>query len=277
MQLDAASAAAGVRLAALATVDSTNREARTRSRSGEAGPLWITAETQTAGRGRGERSWFSPPGNLYASLLMREPAPASRMPELAFVAALAVRDAIAAASPALAPQLALKWPNDVLLGEGKCAGILIEGEHEASAGMSVIIGIGVNCAHHPESPGEVQSRAGEPILYPATALAAHGAEVSREQLFACLSASMLRRLAQWDHGRGFDGILSDWLVAVRGIGEPIRVRTGNGERTGRFSGVDASGRLMLRLNDGRTELISAGDVFPLTEQPASATLLRKAE
>ena len=147
-----------MRLAALAAVDSTNREARTRSRSGEAGPLWITAETQTAGRGRGDRSWFSPPGNLYASLLMREPAPASRVPELAFVAALAVRDAIAATAPALAPQLALKWPNDILLAGGKCAGILIEGEHQTPTATTVIIGIGVNCALYPESPGELLRR-----------------------------------------------------------------------------------------------------------------------
>lgn len=263
MQLDPAAAAAGGRLDALTTVDSTNREARARGRSGERGPLWITAGTQTAGRGRGDRSWFSPPGNLYASLLMREPAPASRVPELAFVAALAVRDAIAAAAPALAPQLSLKWPNDVLLGGGKCAGILIEGEHEPSAGMSVIIGIGVNCAHYPESADELRPREGEPTPYPATALAAHGAEITPEQLFARLSATMLRRLAQWDHGRGFDGILSDWLAVARGIGEPIRVRTGNGERTGHFSGVDATGRLMLGLGSGRTELISAGDVFPM--------------
>lgn len=277
MQLDPAAVGAGVRLAALAAVDSTNREARTRSRSGEAGPLWITAATQTAGRGRGDRSWFSPPGNLYASLLMREPAPASRVPELAFVAALAVRDAIAATAPALAPQLALKWPNDILLAGGKCAGILIEGEHQPATATTVIIGIGVNCALYPEKPGELLRREDQPVLYPATALAAHGAEITPEQLFARLSATMLRRLAQWDHGRGFGGILSDWLAAARGIGEPIRVRTGNGERTGRFSGVDASGRLMLGLSNGQTELISAGDVFPLSEQPASAAPLRKAE
>jgi BirA family transcriptional regulator, biotin operon repressor / biotin---[acetyl-CoA-carboxylase] ligase len=265
MQLDPAAVSAGVRLAALITVDSTNREARARSRSGEAGPLWITAETQTAGRGRGDRSWFSPPGNLYASLLMREPAPPGRVPELAFVTALAVRDAIGAAAPALAPQLALKWPNDILLAGGKCAGILIEGEHDPSAGMSVIIGIGVNCAHYPENAGENLPRAGEPALYPATALSAHGAKVAPEQLFAGLSATMMRRLAQWDHGGGFDGILMDWLAAARGLGEPIRVRTANGERIGRFAGVDAAGRLMLGLSDGGTELISAGDVFPLTE------------
>lgn len=275
MRLDPAAAAAGVRLEALATVDSTNREARMRGRSGERGPLWITAESQTAGRGRGDRSWFSPPGNLYASLLIGEPAPAGRVPELAFVTALAVRDAIAAAAPALAPQLALKWPNDVLLAGRKCAGILIEGDHEPPAGVTVIIGIGVNCAEYPQAPAEPRSN--EPILYPVTALSAHGAEVGPEQLFMRLSATMLRRIAQWDHGDGFAEILKDWLAAACGIGEPIRVRTGGGEKTGRFAGVDASGRLMLAQSGGRTELISAGDVFPLAEHPAAGPPLRKAE
>lgn len=278
MQLDPAAAAAGVRLDALDTVNSTNREARTRSRCGDRGPLWITAETQTAGRGRGDRSWFSPPGNLYASLLMCEPAAIGRVPELAFVAALAVRDAIAAAAPALAPKLALKWPNDVLLAGGKCAGILIEGDHEPATGATVVIGIGVNCVHYPQGQGGSQSHCvNEPILYPATALAVHGAAVTAEQLFARLSATILTRIAQWDHGNGFAPILADWLAAARGIGEPIRVRTSNSEKTGRFTGVDRSGRLMLAQEDGAVELISAGDVFPLVERPAPGALLRKAE
>jgi BirA family biotin operon repressor/biotin-[acetyl-CoA-carboxylase] ligase len=276
MRLDPAAIAAGVRLDALATVDSTNREARTRSYAGERGPLWITAEAQTAGRGRGDRSWFSPPGNLYASLLISEPAPVNRVPELAFVAALAVCDAIAAEAPRLAPQLALKWPNDVLLDGRKCAGILIEGDHQPPAGVTVIIGIGVNCAHCPEGPTELAQHGGEPLLYPATALSAHGAEITPEQLFSRLSRTMLARIAQWDHGNGFAAILADWLAAARGIGEPIHVRTGNGEKTGRFAGVDASGRLMLAQSGGM-ELISAGDVFPLAERPAPRPLRRKAE
>ena len=258
-------------------MDSTNREARTRSRSGELGPLWITAEAQTAGRGRGDRSWFSPPGNLYASLLMSEPAPANRVPELAFVAALAVRDAIAGAAPALAPQLALKWPNDVLLTGCKCAGILIEGDHEPPKGVTVIIGIGVNCAHHPEALTELPPLGDGPILYPATALAAHGAEVTPEQLFTWLSATMVRRVAQWGCGNGFAAVLAEWLAVARGIGESIRVRTGNGEKTGRFAGVDGSGRLMLAQRGGQMDLISAGDVFPLGERLASGPLLRKTE
>jgi BirA family biotin operon repressor/biotin-[acetyl-CoA-carboxylase] ligase len=273
MRLDPAAAAAGVRLDALATVDSTNREARARGRFGECGPLWITAETQTVGRGRGDRSWFSPPGNLHASLLMCESAPAGRVPELAFVAGLAVRDAIAAAASALAPKLALKWPNDVLLAEGKCAGILIEGDHEQPpAGVTVVIGIGVNCAHYPPASAELQPRSvGEPVLYPATALSAHGAEVTAEQLFARLSATMLSRIRQWDHGKGFAAVLADWLAVARGIGEPIRVRTGHGEKTGCFAGIDPSGRLMLARDGGAVELISAGDVFPLAEGSAPAS------
>jgi len=273
MRLDPAAAAAGVRLDALETVDSTNREARTRSRSGERGPLWITAAAQTVGRGRGDRFWFSPPGNLYASLLMVEPAPAGRVPELAFVAALAVRDAIVAAAPLLAPELALKWPNDVLLTGSKCAGILIEGDHEPAGGVTVVIGIGVNCAHYPQAP----AGPGDPILYPATALCAHGAAVTPEQLFAVLSATMLARIAQWDHGNGFAAILTGWLAAAHGIGGPIRVRTGNSEKTGRFAGVDASGRLMLAQDGEPMDLISAGDVFPLAERSGSGSALRKAE
>jgi BirA family biotin operon repressor/biotin-[acetyl-CoA-carboxylase] ligase len=87
---------------------------------------------------------------------------------------------------------------------------------------------------------------------------------------------MLTRIAQWDHGNGFAAILTDWLAAACGIGEPIRVRTGTGEKTGRFAGVDACGRLMLAQNGGVMDLISAGDVFPLAERSASSPL-RKAE
>ena len=82
---------------------------------GERGPLWITAQRQTAGRGRRGRAWVSEPGNLYASLLLTDPAPPEHWPELSFVAALAVHDAVAEVAPALEPRLAIKWPNDLLL------------------------------------------------------------------------------------------------------------------------------------------------------------------
>jgi BirA family biotin operon repressor/biotin-[acetyl-CoA-carboxylase] ligase len=251
MQLDPTASDAGVRLVALGTIGSTNKEARIRARRGERGPLWITAVAQTEGRGRMDRSWVSPEGNLYASLLLCDPAPFERAPELAFVAAVALRDAIVAAAPALARQMCFKWPNDLLLAGEKCAGILIEGDIEADKTVTVVIGIGVNCTRHPPA-----------AVYPATDLRAHGAVITPAELFEKLSAAMCRRLAQWDRGRNFPAILADWLDAARGVGDEITVRSGTGERHGRFVGLDQSGRLVLELRGGGIEKISAGDVFP---------------
>ena len=93
MKLEARASAAGVRLVAHEVLGSTNAEALRLARQGECGPLWVVADRQTAGRGRRGRSWISPPGNLYASLLLTAAAPVEHWPELSFVAALAVHDA----------------------------------------------------------------------------------------------------------------------------------------------------------------------------------------
>jgi BirA family transcriptional regulator, biotin operon repressor / biotin---[acetyl-CoA-carboxylase] ligase len=277
MELDESAVAAGLQLVALDAVDSTNKIALERARRGGRVPLWITAATQSHGRGRGGRVWVSPPGNLYASLLLFDPSPPERAPELAFVAALAARDAVVAEAPQLAAGLGFKWPNDLLLAGEKCAGILIEGEVGAQKDLSVVIGVGVNCAHYPARvPDHAPAATGgaeaapadsadEPLLYPATSLAAHDAAVGAEQLFTRLSATMARRIAQWDRGNGFAAILGDWLMAVRGIGESIVVRNGKAEKTGRFVGIDQAGRLVLELAGGRLEKISAGDVFPFAQ------------
>lgn len=287
MQLDPIAVDAGVRLAALTIVGSTNEEASARVRNGERGPLWITAEAQTAGRGRRGRSWNSPPGNLYASLLLSDPSSFERAPELAFVAALALRDAIIAEAPALAPHLGFKWPNDLLLKGEKCAGILIEGEVEPRNSVSVVIGIGVNCVHHPPTasnsvldetkPARVRAVpfGDQAVLFPATDFRAHGADITPAQLFRRLSATMCKRLAQWDRGRGFSTIVGDWLSAARGIGEEIRVGNGGGEKIGRFVGLDRSGRLVLETRDGAMEKISAGDVFPLARRGGRRILSRQ--
>src|SRR3954466_4517617 len=184
MQLDPRASAAGVRLVALDLLPSTNTQALTLAREGERGPLWITAERQSAGRGRRGRTWISEKGNLFASLLLTDPAPAEHWPELSFVAALAVHDAIAELSPTIKPQLAIKWPNDLLLGGKKLAGLLIEGEGHGE-GSAVAVGIGVNCVSHPPDTD-----------FPATDLAAAGADITPATLFRALSAKMLGRIAQ---------------------------------------------------------------------------------
>src|SRR5215510_4116041 len=137
---------AGVRHIAYETLGSTNAEALALARAGELGPLWVTAESQTAGRGRRGSQWVSPRGNLYATLLLSEPASPDRAPQLSFVAALALHDAVAACAPELRPVLNVKWPNDLLAKQAKVAGILIDGQSDPR--LTVVIGFGVNCVSY---------------------------------------------------------------------------------------------------------------------------------
>jgi len=252
MELDPSAAGSGVTLIAHDSVGSTNAEALARARAGERGPLWITAGRQTAGRGRRGRSFVSEPGNLFASLLLTDPSPADRAAELSFVAALALHDAICQIAPMLAGRLELKWPNDLLCDGAKLAGILVEGESGSGRPLAIVIGIGVNCAHHPDG-----------LSYRATSLAACGVTVTPQRLFAALSRSMVLRLAEWDRATGFAATRRAWLALATGLGQRVLVRLPEAELTGRFETLDAAGRLVLRRDDGGVELVTAGDMFPL--------------
>ena len=240
---------AGVRHIAYETLGSTNAEALTLARAGERGPLWITASSQSAGRGRRGSAWASPPGNLYASLLLSEPSTKPLAPQLSFVAALALHDALCDCAPRLRPLFKVKWPNDLLLGPDKLAGILIEGE--SGPVFAVVIGFGVNCTNHPLD-----------TVFPANNLSLAGALVTPEALFAALSAAMLRRLAQWQSGAGFATIRADWLARAAGLGEDIRVRLPERELRGRFLGLDEGGRLQVEQPSGLST-VTAGEVFEL--------------
>ena len=252
MQLDPAAAAAGFRLSAHDTLPSTNTEALALARRGETGPLWVTARQQTAGRGRRGNAWISTPGNLYATLLVCDPAAPENAPQLSFVAALAVFDAIVDRAAPLREKLALKWPNDILCGRQKLAGILIESEN-VEARLAVAIGIGVNCMHHPVE-----------TAYPATDLATAGAAVAAEDLFGALSGAMARRLDAVASRRGFPVHSRRLARSCRGHRRrDAGAATKNREFVGRAEALDERGRLLLRLADGTLQTITAGDVFPV--------------
>jgi len=230
-------------------VGSTNAEAL--AWPGAAAPLWFAAARQTAGRGRRGRYWHSGPGNLYATLRLVGAGPSDRLPELCFVASLALYDAARAVTGIDPLRIGLKWPNDVLIDGAKLAGILIEGTVRSDGRNVTVIGFGVNCAHHPaDTP------------YPTTDLAAAGFPTEPAGLLAALDAAMLDRLREWDEGRGFGETRAEWLRRAPGLGRPVTVRFGAREAQGVFEALDPSGAMVLRLPDGGRETISAGDVFP---------------
>jgi BirA family biotin operon repressor/biotin-[acetyl-CoA-carboxylase] ligase len=242
--------AGGLPVHHFAEIGSTNAEALARAQNA-ASEQWIVSEIQTAGRGRRGRRWISEAGNLYSSLLLYDPAPAALSPQICFVAALALHDAILDLVPMpSAERLKLKWPNDVLLDGSKIAGILVEGA-TVDGRHAVVTGIGVNCRHHPQD-----------AAYAATDLAAAGYSLSSRDMFARLAACFMNRLAQWQRGAGFTAIRNAWLARAHGVGSDIEVRLPERALRGTFQAIDESGALVLALADGNHELIRAGDVFP---------------
>jgi BirA family biotin operon repressor/biotin-[acetyl-CoA-carboxylase] ligase len=244
--------AGGIPVVAFDTIGSTNAEALARAWDGERGPLWIAARTQTGGHGRRGRAWISEPGNLYASLLLTDPAPSALLPGICFVAALALHDAVLDVTSGLAPaSFKLKWPNDLLLGGNKIAGILVEGGSQGGV-HAAVIGFGVNCRHHPEG-----------TEFPAADLAGAGFPVEPETLLTALGRAMNSRLKEWNRGVNFTSIRSAWLLRAVGIGEAMEVRLPDRTIGGTFETLDPDGGLILRRAGGAIETIHAGDVFPL--------------
>lgn len=229
-------------------LDSTNAEARRRAEAGEAGPVWITAAVQTAGRGRRGRPWASPPGNLAATLLMATDAPAAEAAQLSFVAALAAADL---ADSCLGPGAArLKWPNDVLVFGRKCVGILIESGARSDGRLWLAVGVGVNLAHHPDD-----------VERPATSFAEHTATPPAPlDALQVLAARFEAWRKAWAT-RGFAPISEAWTARGQGLGGPCTARLPNRTIEGTAEGLDPDGALRLRLPDGSLERITAGDVF----------------
>ncbi|SFK14014.1 biotin--[acetyl-CoA-carboxylase] ligase [Methylocapsa palsarum] len=236
---------------------STNDEALSRARAGDQGQLWVVAETQSGGRGRNGRNWSSPPGNLYASLLLIDPAPACQAAELGFVVSVALAEAL---REILAgdSRLAIKWPNDILFAGAKLAGILLESAHLPDGRLACVAGVGVNCNSHPND-----------ALYKTTDLGVILGKISApETLFEQLSAQMVYWLGVWRQGGDFASIRERWLSLAAGIGKPVKVARPTGPLEGVFRTIDETGRLVL--DCGPVEvLVEAGDVF-LLAQPGGA-------
>ena len=224
-----------------AELASTMDAARAGARDGAPDGTVVVARRQTRGRGRHGRDWFSPEGNLYASILLRPGRPPARLTELGFIVALAAADAVDAVLAG--GRARLKWPNDVLIDGAKVAGILVEIIEDNAA----VIGIGVNIAQAPEA-----------TLYPVTCLRNAGATASCEAVLTHLLAALEQHLAHWAE-HGFARSRAAWLARGPAPGDVVRVRIGTRIDAGRFAGLDADGALLLA-EDGATRRVVAGDV-----------------
>jgi BirA family biotin operon repressor/biotin-[acetyl-CoA-carboxylase] ligase len=247
---------AGYRLNAYDQIGSTNVEAMARARDGDRGSIWFVTSEQTAGRGRRQRAWIAPRGNLASSVLEVLRITPATAATLGFAAGLAMEAALRKVSVEAAlragPQplkYDLKWPNDVLAGGKKLVGISLDAE-AVDDHLAVVVGIGTNVVAAPE---------GTPT--PAISLAALGVQVGAEELFSVLSDSWVDFLGIWDNGRGFGQIRRLWLDRAAGLGQAVAIKSAGSTIEGTFDTIDEQGCMIVRTGAGQRVPITAGDVY----------------
>jgi BirA family biotin operon repressor/biotin-[acetyl-CoA-carboxylase] ligase len=239
----------GARLAFFESLDSTSLEARRRVGAGEAGPLWIIAARQTAGYGRRGSAWLQHDGDFAGTFLFRSGAARETLPQLSFVAALSVSDAIMRHAPRA--RLTLKWPNDVLADGGKIAGLLLELLRVDDP--VIALGVGVNIISAPDG-----------VAYRTARLIDNcdGAPIPDPKMFGVtLDETFAAWRALW-MAEGFAPIREAWLMRAESLGRRMKVETAGRIVEGLMEGIDEEGALLIRTDTGGVETISAGVATP---------------
>jgi BirA family biotin operon repressor/biotin-[acetyl-CoA-carboxylase] ligase len=234
-----------------AEIDSTNTYVLDQARQGAPEGLVAVAEHQTAGRGRLDRRWESPPGaNLLASVLLRPGCEADDLHLCSGAVALAAAEACTGAAGV---DPVLKWPNDLLVGGSKLAGVLAEADFEGSRLRGVVVGIGVNVGW----PGPAE--AGGTSLDDACGRA-H--PVDKEVLLDLMLEGLAKRRPLLDEEAGRRTLADEVRRRCATLGQRVRVTLPNEELTGAASGIDDAGHLVVETESAR-RLVSAGDVVHL--------------
>ena len=238
-----------------AEVVSTNTLAMELAQKGAVDGTVVIAETQVGGRGRLGRTWTSPAGNLYLSVILRPSVPVSKAPLITLMGAVAVASGIKRQCGVPA---GIKWPNDILLSGKKVSGLLTEMSAEPDRIRHIVLGIGVNV--------NMDSKALQPDVrrISTTLAAATGRPVDRTSLLRTL----LAELDLWYHRflKGDGEVLSAWNKLNVTLGHRVSVTGGSAKLEGLAHGVDAEGRLILKLDDGTLRQVAAGDVTIMKEK-----------
>jgi BirA family biotin operon repressor/biotin-[acetyl-CoA-carboxylase] ligase len=239
------------RLICFRETDSTNDVAFKLAEEGAEEGTVVVAESQRRGKGRLGRQWESPPGvNLYCSIILRPPILPYHASQLTFLSAVAVARAVAATTSL---QPTIKWPNDVLVGGLKVAGLLNEMSAETEKVNFVVLGIGINInMNRSQFPADLR--------HPATSLAIEtGGTVSRIGVTRALLEALDALYGDY-LSHGYEPVRAEWLLRSNMVGCQVRVSFHDSEVTGEVTGIDDDGALMLKLPNGRPERILAGDV-----------------
>lgn len=234
------------------TIGSTNDRALDLAAAGEPEGALVLAEEQTGGKGRRERSWHSPSRlGIYVSVILRPLVPAVRAPLFTFTAAVAVAEALREAGRVTC---AIKWPNDVIAGGRKIAGILAETRGSEPVIRDMVLGIGVNVNQRADdfSPGVLQRAT--------SVLIETGAEGDRAAILAAVLEGFERRYARLVRGQSAD-LLREWeALAALPRGRSVVVEGPGGRCQGRVAGIDEEGALLLLVADGQTMRVPFGEI-----------------
>jgi BirA family transcriptional regulator, biotin operon repressor / biotin---[acetyl-CoA-carboxylase] ligase len=246
----------GTKLHYLAEIDSTNAYARQLAEQGANEGEVIIAEAQTRGRGRLGRNWVSPPFvNLYVSVILRPQLPPVHAPQLTLMAAVALADTIASF---IGTPPAIKWPNDILVGGKKLAGILTESSCDSERIEFVILGIGVNLNYPVElMPDVIRERA-------TSILTLTKNNIEREAFLQRLIQDLDRCYGELEEV-GFDSLALRWEAFFGLRGKGVRVEMTDHIMIGTAKGIDRDGALIVEDDRGERQRIVAGDVFPLED------------
>jgi len=235
-------------------VDSTNSETMRRAATGAEEGLIVLANTQTAGRGRLQRRWHSwPEHTLAMSVLLKPPLSPEKIPQISLLTAVALHDAL---SP-LAPDIRIKWPNDILYHGRKMAGILTEMRAEPGRVQAVVVGMGINVnapsGGWPEDIADIATDLGS----------ASGRTVSRMDIAVRILESMERHYLDYLRD-GFGPVRKQWWQAHAACGKPVRVHDGLCYIEGIAETLDEDGALLLRTHAGLQRIV-AGDLELIEE------------
>lgn len=237
----------GHRRIELAECGSTNDEAARLARAGASHGTIVIADSQRSGRGRDGRVWASPPGaGLYLSAIVRPPLPLAHVPPMTLAIGVGVCDAARESGAAAV----LKWPNDLLIGKRKLAGVLVEAQSQGPRLEAVIVGIGVNLVTSDELPPALRGTA--------IALDEAGGAVARDTFVARLCAHVEHWIDRYVAG-GLALVSPAWQARMA---PDLRLRVSSSDRAvlGQVTGLDGDGALLLRDDTGEVHRVRSGDV-----------------